>query len=76
MASKRAALIALATARAASPDKPRLVEAAGTTSCAYSGCQRPFTPVQAHQKCCSDACRYKRWAAIYRPPMPKGGIPP
>lgn len=57
--SKRARLLVMAKVRAATPDKPRLVETGPV--CAWRGCGVPFTPVRPHQKYHTAACRYKAW---------------
>lgn len=59
MASKRAALIDLAKARAASPDTPRLVDPGPI--CQWAGCGKPLVKVRPHQKYCNDRCRYQAW---------------
>jgi hypothetical protein len=59
--SKRADLIDLAKARAAKPEKPRLVEQGPV--CGWRGCGKRLIKKRPHQKYCNPHCRYQGWLA-------------
>lgn len=57
--SNRARLVDLARARAAQPDKPRLVEHGPV--CESRACGKAIRKNRPHQRFCNAHCRYQAW---------------